>query len=257
MAGLSILLCGWVSAAPTRASEERLLISVAISLKPAFAEIVEFWSAAHPDAEISINAGGSSLLMQQIRRGAPVDLFISASPLEVDRLEADGLVVVGSRLPVASNSLIVVVPAGREPPSRPAELRDATWGRVAMGNPRTAPVGRYSERALAALGVLEELRPRLVLGENARQVLDYVVRGEVDAGIVYRTDARLFPEQVTEGPTIDPGPGGPPIYEAVALSDSAHPTVAAGLLELIDSPIGREILQRHGFAPTALNARHD
>jgi molybdate transport system substrate-binding protein len=235
-----------LGSSPSRATEDRLLVSVAISLEPAFREIVDAWRERHPRPGIDLNAGGSALLMQQIRRGAPVDLFVSASPDEVERLEGEGLLLPGSRRTIASNRLTIVVAAGREPPRDPAELSGAEWDRIAVGNPRTAPIGRYAERVLVATGCRDAVRSRLVLAENARQVLDYVLRGEVAAGIVYRTDALLFPDRLAHGPALDPGPAAP-VYEAAIPRDSARRQSAVELLELIESDVGRRILSRHGF----------
>lgn len=246
------LLCAWFCAqlgslaGPVRA-EGRLLVSAAVSLKPALAEVARVWSRSRPGVELELNAGGSAILLQQIRRGAPVDLFLSASPVEIDRLEQDGLLLPGARRVIASNELVLVVPHGGALPESVEDLREPRWRRIAIGNPRTAPVGRYARDALARADLWEPLQPRLVLGENARQVLDYVARGEVAVGLVYRTDAILLPDRVHGGPPLPPGPGGPVRYEAAVPRDAPNPRLALELLELLVSDRGRRILRGHGF----------
>jgi molybdate transport system substrate-binding protein len=176
-----------------------------------------------------------------------VDLFLSASPVELDRLAGEAMLLPESRRAIASNRMVVLVPAGKAPPANPLELAGPEYERIAMGNPRTAPVGRYAERALANLGLLGRLRPRLVLAENARQVLEYVARGEVSAALLYRSDARIAGERVVVGPELPADADEPILYQAAVLSAAREPELARALLNLITSKEGQEVLNRHGF----------
>ena len=236
--------------AGARGAEKReLWVAVAMSLLPAMRETAELFEARHPDAEIVLNAGASGLLLQQMLRGAPTDLFVSASPAEPDRLAEKGLLREGVRRTIATNRIVVLVPAGSRPPAGPAGLTDPRYDRIAMGNPRTAPVGRYAERGLELAGLIETLRPRLVLAENARQVLEYVARGEVAAGLLYHSDARIMADRVAVGPGLPADPAAPILYQTVVLADARDPELALLFQELIGSPDGQAILERHGFLP--------
>ena len=148
---------------------------------------------------------------------------------------------------MASNRIVVVVPASGKPPGRIEELAGPAFDLVAVGNPRTAPLGRYSKEVLETLGLFETLRPRLVQGENARQVLDYVVRGEVAAGLVYRTDADLAAGGVVVGPEAPADSHSPILYEGVVLGGSAEPELAGAFLEYLASAEGGRVLERFGF----------
>jgi molybdate transport system substrate-binding protein len=226
-----------------------LWVSVAVSFEPAVAEIVQSRFGGDSQLTIHLNGGGSALLMQQALRGAPADLFISASPVELDRLETAGLLLPGSRRIVAANTLVVAVPRGADPPPSPEGLAAPSYRLVAVGNPRTAPLGRYTAEALAALGVDDALATRLVPGENARQVLDWVARGEVDAGIVYASDARLFAARLRTGPEFPASSHHPVRYEAAIMAATTDPEAARTLLEALLTDGGTATLRRYGFRP--------
>ena len=131
-------------------------------------------------------------------------------------------------------------------------------GKIIIGNPKTVPVGQYSEESLKALGLWDRVRPKLVLAENVRQALDYVARGEVDAGFVYTTDAAIRRGQVVEALPpcrghVSPGdlPGGhrgrlPSI-----------PPVAQAFIDLLVGAEGQAVLARHGFLPPPAGAVTD
>lgn len=245
---LALVLVAGLSG-PASAAEGELYVSVAMSLLPATRDAAARFEAGREGVEVLLNAGASGLLAQQALRGAPVDLFLSASPREVERLAGEGLVLAGSRRLFAGNTLVILTPAGSEPPREPGDLVQPRFPRVAIGNPKTAPVGRYAREALAALGIWESLRPRMVFGENARQVLEYVARGEVSVAVLYRSDARILPGKVALGPELPLAPGSRIAYEGAVLADARRPELARDFLHFLTSAEGREILDRHGFAP--------
>jgi molybdate transport system substrate-binding protein len=226
---------------------------VAVSLRPAVAEAAAAFGVAS-GLELRINAGGSGVLLQQIRRGAPADLLLSASSEEIDRLVEDGLADPGTRRAIASNRLVVVVPAGARLPAAVEDLASPEYALVAVASPRTAPLGRYTAQSLHALGLDEALGPRLVFAEHARQVLDYVARGEVDAGVVYVTDALSPAGRVTAGPEIPATAHERVAYEGVVISAAARPAEARAFLDWLGSAAGGELLRRHGFGPPPAQA---
>jgi molybdate transport system substrate-binding protein len=126
-------------------------------------------------------------------------------------------------------------------------LAASRFSKVAIANPRTAPLGRYTRQALEAAGLWDGLASRLVSAENARQTLDYVARGEVDAGIVYASDTRLLAGRVTAGPAVSSELHEPIVYEGVVLADTRRAGQAAALLEWLASEPGRRSFVRHGF----------
>ena len=134
--------------------------------------------------------GASNTLAQQIHEGAAPGVFVSASVEWVERLEAWGLVEPGTRVDLASNSLVVIVP--RDAKDRPAKLEDmagAKFAHVALADPVAVPAGKYAKAALEKAGVFEALKGRIVAAQDVRTALAYVERGDAPVGIVYATDA--------------------------------------------------------------------
>jgi len=245
VAALTLLACCCSGAG--REAAPPIVVAAAASLAGALGDAALAFRAERPAARVEISSGGSGLLVQQILRGAPVDVFVSASPVEVERLREAGAIVEETRTRIASNRLVVVVPRGRRAPRDADALAGGGFGVVAVGNPRTAPLGRYTRQALERLGLAERLEPKLVFGENARQTLDYVARGEADAGIVYASDLSLAPVETAFA--LPENLHDPIRYEGVVLEQAADREAAGRFLAFLGSPRAREALSRHGLAP--------
>jgi molybdate transport system substrate-binding protein len=117
------------------------------------------------------------------------------------------------------------------------------------------PVGQYAEESLRALGLWERVQPRLVLAENVRQALDYVARGEVDAGFVYTTDAATRLDRVMEAFRPAEDTYRPVTYPVAVVRDARQPALARAFIELLTSAAGRAVLTRWGFQPPPPGAR--
>lgn len=239
------LLC----AAP--AIGEPVRVAAAISLKEVMSEVGAAFKA-EGRGEVEFTFGASGQLQAQIEYGAPLDAFISASHAQVDPLAEAKLADVATRRVVAGNRLVLIVPAGaKSPPGRLADLSDPRVRRVAVGEPKTVPAGQYAKQALAAAKLDDAFKGRLVYGANVRQVLDYVERGEVDAGIVYATDARESGERVRVVETIDSAAHDPIEYPAVVLSRSRRREAAEAFLDYLGTDKARDLLTRRGFTTPA------
>jgi molybdate transport system substrate-binding protein len=240
----------------TPAVAEELTLSVAISTKDAVQELGGQFVRGRPGTVLHYNFGGSGALQKQIEAGAPVDLFVSAAVRQMNGLEAKGLLVPDTRRAFASNALVVVKPAdSRLDIAKPADLLDPRVRRIVIGNPRTVPVGQYAEESLRALGLWERVQPRLVLAENVRQALDYVARGEVDAGFVYTTDAATRLDRVMEAFRPAEDTYRPVTYPVAVVRDARQPALARAFIELLTSAAGRAVLTRWGFQPPPPGAR--
>jgi molybdate transport system substrate-binding protein len=227
-----------------------LILSAAISLKEATEELGRQFQVQHPGVILRFNLGSSGSLQKQIEAGAPADLFLSAGQREMDALEREGLLLAGSRRAIATNRLAVIVPADSRLDLREAaDLVRPEVRRIALGNPKTVPAGQYAEACLRALGLWGTLGPRLVFGENVRQALEYVSRGEVDAGFVYVTDAASRAGQVRIAFRPPPDSYPPIVYPAAVIAASAHRSQAQAFIDLLLSPQGRSVLARLGFQP--------
>jgi molybdate transport system substrate-binding protein len=242
------------AATPTQAQE--VILSVAISMKDAVEELGRGFMAARPGVTLRYNFGSSGALQKQIEAGAPVDVFVSAAQRQMDELEKKGLVARTTRRVFARNVLTVVKPAdSRIDIAKPADLLEGRVTKIVIGNPRTVPAGQYAEESLRALGLWDKLQPKLVFSENVRQALDYVARGEVDAGFVYTTDAVSRAQQVREAFRPGDDTYRPILYPVAVVTGARQATLAQAFLDLLLSPDGQATLTRLGFQPPPLGVR--
>ncbi|HWC05026.1 MAG TPA: molybdate ABC transporter substrate-binding protein [Methylomirabilota bacterium] len=251
---LGALALGWLGAGAPAAAAQEIMLSVAISMKDAVEELGRAFSRRRPGVQLRYNFGSSGELQKQIEAGAPVDLFVSAAQRQMDELDRQGLIVRESRRVFARNALTVIKPAdSRLDLATPQDLLGSRVGRIVIGNPKTVPAGQYAEESLRALGLWERLQPKLVFAENVRQVLEYVARGEVEAGVVYTTDAAARADRVKEAFRPGEETYRPVVYPAAVVASSKRPALARAFLDLLVSPEGQAVFERLGFqrAPPA------
>jgi molybdate transport system substrate-binding protein len=250
------LLTVVLSMAPRPAHAQEVTLSVAISMKDVVEELGRRFMAARPGVTLRYNLGSSGELQKQIEAGAPVDLFVSAAVRQMDELEKKGLVVAATRRVFARNVLTVVTPAdSRIDITKPADLLDRRVTKLVIGSPKTVPVGQYAQESLRALALWERLRPKLVFAENVRQALDYVARGEVDAGFVYTTDAATRVKQVKEAFRPAEDTYRPILYPVAVVAGATHPAIAQAYIDLLLSREGQAMLARFGFLPPPAGVR--
>ncbi len=220
-----------------------VLVAAAISLKAPLEDAARQFAATSPGETISFTFGSSGQLAAQIENGAPVDLFVSASPVELERLAIGERIERGTRTTLAGNRLVIVVPRGVELPADLASLTSPRFKRIAVGNPRTVPAGRYARQSLVATGIADQVESRLVYAENAVQIAALVERCEADAAILFATDAAAF------GPTreIPETLHAPILCEGAVVADAVSGTRAEDFLKFLASPTGRTIFAEHGF----------
>lgn len=232
------------------AAAETIMVSAAASLADAFREIAARFEAANPGDTVQMNFGASGPLFQQIEKGAPVDVFASADENTMNRAEEAGLVVKDSRKTFVRNTLVLVQPvASTVAVGSVAALRGDAVKRIAVGNPDSVPVGRYTRAALDAGGHWDALQGKRILAQNVRQALDYVARGEVDAGFVYGTDAALMKDKVKVVYTV---PVAQPVsYPVAVLKHGQDKPAARRFVDLVLSAEGQALLAGFGFEPAA------
>lgn len=220
---------------------QRLTVFAAASVADALEEIAADLRLEHPEAEITVLAGGSSGLAQQILQGAPADVFASADS-ETMRTAVDGGAVDGAPVDFASNTLQIAVPPGN--PAGVDSLAD-------LGDPALAvaacaeevPCGALSLEILAAAGVALSAD---TLEQDVRAVLTRVELGEVDAGLVYRTDVLAAAGRV-EGVDAEGAEEAATRYPIARLVEARSPELAEAFLERVLSERGREVLDAAGF----------
>jgi molybdate transport system substrate-binding protein len=243
---LVILLCAVSGVAQGKTD---LTISAAISLQDALNEISRAYQQSHPGTAIHSNFGASGTLQRQIEQGAPVDLFVSASPKEMDSLESQSLILAGTRKDLVRNTVVLIVP--NEKSSLVAGFQDLTKPQVkyiAIGEPQTVPAGTYARQVLLHFGTYDRLGPKLVFGSNVRQVLDYVQTGNADAGIVYATDARIT-NRVRVVATAPEDSHSPVIYPVAVIKGARNPSAAQAFERFLLGDQAGAILKNYGFTP--------
>jgi molybdate transport system substrate-binding protein len=230
---------GWAAATD-------ITVSAAASLTNAFKELSQAYEAAHPGDKVLLNFAASDALVAQIAKGAPVDVFASADQDAMDKAEQQQLLAAGSRKNFVSNSLVLIVPAASTLPVKSLpDLRLPAVAKITMGNPAGVPVGRYAKQALEKAGLWAAVEPKLIYGASVRQSLDYVARGEADAGFVYATDALLMKGKVK---VALPVPTETPVLYPIAAVRTAPNAAGAGkFLAFAQAPAGQAILTKYGF----------
>lgn len=229
------------------AQAAELTVSAAASLTNAFKDLGPVFEAQHPGTTVVFNFAASDALLAQIAKGAPADVFASADQEAMDKAEAQKVVAAGSRRNFVGNLLVMVVPADSALGLKSlADLGRPEVRRIAIGNPASVPVGRYTRGSLEAARLWGSVEPKAVLAQSVRQALDYVARGEVDAGFVYATDAAVMKDKVKVVTTI---PTETPItYPAAAVADSPNLASARQFVDFLVTAPAQAVLARHGFA---------
>ncbi len=223
-----------------------IIVSAAASLTETMNELIEMYKKVKPDVTITPTYGSSGSLQQQIEQGAPVDIFISASPKQVDALAKQGLILKDTRKNIVENKVVLIVPKSTKGITQFADAATDKIKQIALGEPSSVPVGQYSEEIFTALGILDKVKPKAVYAKDVRQVLTYVEMGEVDAGIVYATDAAIS-KKVTVIATAPEGTHKPVIYPAAVVKTSAQPQVAKAFLTWLSSAEASKVFVRYGF----------
>jgi len=188
--------------------------------------------------------GASRDLARQIRAGIAADVFVSADAEIVDALVRDGFVNDADRRRIMSNRLVVIVPAAASIEIR--EPRDLTRApRISMGDPSMVPAGSYARRWLESVGLWSELQAQVVPSLDVRAALAAVENGLAEAGIVYRTDARIS-TRVRIAYEV-PAASTPEIaYVAASLARSQH-AAALGFVQFLTEPAARAVFAHYGF----------
>lgn len=237
-------------ATPETAATEEVTVSGAVSLKDALDEISKTYKQQKPGVELRFNLGGSGTLLRQIEQGAPVDLFISASPDEMNELASKGLLLDDTRRDLVKNRVVLIVPTGKSAVASFADLAKPEVRQIAIGEPQTVPAGKYAQQVLTHFGLYDRLKPKFVFGKDVRGVLAYVASGNVDAGIVYATDARVS-NKVKVVQTASEDWHSPVLYPVAILKNSAHAAAAKDFEAFLSSPQSRSAFEKYGLFPPA------
>jgi molybdate transport system substrate-binding protein len=222
-----------------------LTVSAAASLQDALNEITVAFVKDHPNVKINYNFGASGALQQQISQGAPVDLFFSAAKDKFDKLVEDGLIEKKKGIDLVGNEIVLVVP--KDASKGITVFEDLTKAeKISIGTPESVPAGQYAKETLENVKVWSAVEGKMVYAKDVRQVLTYVETGNVDAGIVYKTDA-LISSNVKIVATAKESTHAPIIYPVGVIKNSSHPKEAQLFYDYLQNKKSIQTLEKYGF----------
>lgn len=244
--GIFMVMAAFLAGAGQAVAAEELLVSAAASLTDAFKEIGKNYEQKNPGVTVRFNFAATGPLLQQIEQGAPVDVFASADQQSMDKAVKDGFVLPASRTDFTGNGLVLIAPVDNKSEVKGlADLQSAGVVKISIGHPESVPVGRYAKAALEKQGVWESLAPKMIHGISVKQVLEYVMRGEVEAGFVFATDAVIAKDKVrfvAEIPTVKPV-----VYPVAVVAASTKKEQAQAFIDCLKSADGQAVLVKFGF----------
>lgn len=223
---------------------ENITVSVAASLKEAFTEMAQLYQKQYPQDKIKLNAAASGILLQQLIQGAPVDILATADVETMNRAIQRQLIQTPTRKNFARNHLVLITPKNSLGIQKLSDLQHASVQKIALGQPASVPAGKYAQTALQQAQLFNTLKNKYIYTQNVRQVLDYVARGEVESGFVYRTDARLRASAVNVVANV---PTPTPVVYQIALTQRNQTVAAKRFRDFVLSANGQAVLQKYGF----------
>lgn len=235
-----ILIAGRCASAPP----PELLVSAAADLTKALTDIGKLYERKKP-VKVTFNFGSTGKLAQQIEQGAPVDVFFAADSAAVNDLEKKGFIVSGTKKRYARGRLMLWTRAdSRLKVKSVNDLTGAAVQRIAIAHPEHAPYGRAARQALIKAGVWEQVREKIVYGDNVAQTLQYAQTGNADVAIVALSLSIgsqgqwvLIPEKLHQ-----------PIDQWLAvMKDSKHPSLAKDFAAFVNGKEGRPMMRKYGF----------
>ncbi len=226
-----------------------LNISAAASLTDCLEEIKAIYIKENPNVkDIVYNFGSSGALQQQIEQGAPADIFLSAGQKQMETLIDKNLMVNESVRDILENKVVLITPVDAPKVETFEELVEDNVARIGVGEPGSVPVGQYTEEIFANLNLTETVAPKLIFAKDVREVLSWVETGNVDAGVVYETDAKIT-DKVTICAAAPEGSHKPVIYPVGIVKSSKVPQEAQNFVDFLFSDKAREIFIKYGFTP--------
>jgi molybdate transport system substrate-binding protein len=242
--------CGGTKEAPqaTQQTPVELNISAAVSMKDALAEIQKNYQVKNPNVKLVFNLGASGSLQKQIEQGAPADIFISAAPKQMNELQEKKMIDPATRKNLVENKLVVVIP--KESKLNISKYEDLTQDgvkKIALGETAVVPAGQYAKESLQKLGVWDKVQDKIVFAKDVRTVLTYTETGNVEAGIVYKTDA-ISSDKIKVVATAPEGSHQPIVYPIAVITSTKQGKAAADFVNYLFGPESKAIFEKNGFS---------
>lgn len=226
-----------------RGTPSQITVSAAMSMKDAVGKI----KRNHPHGSaLNLNFGASGALQHQIEQGAPVDVFISAGQKQMDDLQEKGLIDPETRVNLLSNEIVLVSPAGTDAVRDFKDLLKPEVSTIAVADPKVAPAGEYARETLLSIGLWEALQPKIILCKDVRQVLHYVESANVDAGMVFASDA-VSAKRARVAAKAKTSQHSQIAYPAAVVSHSREKQAALDFLHYLKGPEAMSVFLEFGF----------
>ncbi len=235
------------AAANSTSQSGDLTISAAASLKDALKEIQSVYEKQQPNVHLRYNFGSSGSLEQQIEQGAPADVFISAGVKQMDTLQKKHLVIDDSRKNLLNNQVVLIVPQNSTiGVTTFPDLATSKVKKIGLGEPKSVPAGQYADQVLTSYKILDSIKPKAVYAKDVRQVLNYVESGNVDAGIVYTSDAKSS-TKVKVVATAPENTHSPVNYPIAVVKSSKNAAAAQDFEQFLSTDQAKTIFEKDGF----------
>jgi molybdate transport system substrate-binding protein len=243
---LSILLVILAVAGCSKPAPIELNVCAGVGLIDVLKELNDTYMQAHTNVKIVANFAASGTLQTQIEQGAPADVFLSAAAKQMDNLEKENLLLAGTRQNLLTNSLVLIIP--EDSALHITSFSDLVTDKVeqvAIGDPKFVPAGTYAQQAFDQLGITAQVQPKIILGSDVRQVLTFVETGNVEAGIVFLTDALSASGKVIIAAYAPADISAKIIYPAAVIKASKNPDVAKDYVNFLLG--SQDIFKKYGF----------
>ncbi len=230
----------------TDSSSVNLTIAAASSLQDAIQDIGNLYSQQMQNVRLTYNFGSSGSLRHQIEQGAPVDIFISAASEHMDSLANKKLLLDNTHQSLLKNEVVLIAAQDNYDINNFSQLKVDAIRKIALGDPNSVPAGKYAREVLASLKLYKSLESKFIFTKDVRQVLAYVETGNVEAGIVYQTDAQISERvKIIESAPINSH--SPIIYPVAAIKNTKYPEVTRDFLHFLFSNKAKNIFRVYGF----------
>lgn len=244
---IALLIFLLISCKPLANTPLSLTVSAAASLQKVMIDVQQLYNTVQPNVRIIYNFAASGALQQQIEQGADVDVFISAATQQMDALADKGLILADTRKDLLTNQLVLVVPNNSQGITNFQDLARSRITKIAIGEPKSVPVGKYAQEVLNYFKIFSKVKNKIVFAKDARQVLSYVETANVNAGIVYLTDAKL--SNLTKIVATAPAAShSPVVYPVAVVKNSRKTSVSKDFLQFLASQKAIKVYEKYGFS---------
>ena len=224
-----------------------LTISAASSLREVMGEIKKRYVEEEPTVTINFNFGSSGSLQKQIEQGAPADIFMSAATKQMEILSQESLLLEDTKVNLLGNTVVLIVKSDSHLATQFKDSGSNKLQKIALGEPKTVPCGQYAEEIYTTLNLLDKVKEKAVYGKSVTEVLTWVESGNVDAGVVYGTDAKASTKVKVVAVATKDLYKTPVVYPVAVIKDSNNVDASKEFLAFLCSEKAKVVFQQYGF----------